>query len=163
MEIIQHTTQWVKGEVMQGRIAVVLAIISFIAFLYFANFQQSFFKGMILPIVLIQMVLLGYGGFQLVKRPPHRDKVILEAQIQPNELLKKELLKAQNDDKVYSILIPIWAILFFVSLILFFVLKNDFWRGMSVGFIIWFLVAFIFDNFLHQRLKVYLSSLEQLG
>jgi hypothetical protein len=162
MEIIQYTTQWVKGEVIQGRIAVALAIISFIAFLYFANFQQSFYKGMILPIVFIQMVLLGYGGFQIVKRPSHIEKVAQEMQIQPGETLKKELLKAQNDDKVYSILIPIWAILFLVSLILFLVLKNDFWRGMSFGFIIWFLVAFIFDNFLHQRLKVYLSSLEQL-
>jgi len=160
MEIIKYTTQWVKGEVIHGKIAVALAIISFIAFLYFANFQQSFYKGMILPIVFIQMVLLGYGSFQIVKRPSHINKVAQEIKIQPAETLKKELLKAQNDNKVYSILKPIWAVLFVVSIALFFVLKNDFWQGMSFGFIIWFLVAFIFDTFLHQRLKAYLSSLE---
>lgn len=163
MEIIQYTTQWVKGEVTQGRIAVGLAILSFIGFLYFTNFQQSFFKGMILPIILIQLVLIGYGGFQIVKRPKHIDKVIQEAKSEPIETIKNELKKAQKDDKTYTKLIPTWGILFVISLILFFVLKNDFWRGMSLGFVIWFCVAFIFDTFLHQRLKIYLKALEKLA
>lgn len=163
MELIQHTTLWVKGEVTQGRIGVGLAVLSIFLFFYFASFQQTFYKGMIFPIVLIQLVLLGYGGFQLVKRPSHIDKVAQGVQLQPDETLKKELLKSQNDDRVYSKLIPTWAALLGVSLILFFVLKSDFWRGMSFGFVIWFSVAFVFDNFLHQRLRVYLFSLEQLA
>jgi hypothetical protein len=163
MEIIQYTTQWVKGEVIQGGIAVGLAIVSIISFFYFTDFQQSFYKGMILPIVLIQLVLLGYGGFQMTMRPKHIEKVSIGIQNQPIETLKNEIEKAKKDDKAYSRLKPIWAALFVLSLILFFVLKNDFWRGMSFGFVIWFCVAFIFDTFLHQRLKVYLSSLEQLG
>ena len=117
---------------------------------------------MILPFVLLQLVLLGYGGFQMMMRPKHIEKVSIGMQNQPKETLKNEKEKAQNDDKVYAKLKPIWAVLFVVSLVLFFVLKNDFWRGMSFGFMIWFSVAFIFDTFLHQRLKIYLSSLEQL-
>lgn len=162
MEIIQYTTQWVKGEVTQGKIMATIGILTIIAFLYFANFQQSFYKGMILPFVLLQLVLLGYGSFQIFKRPQYIEKVRQEMQTQPAETIQKELQKAQNDSKVYAKLKPSWAILFVVSLVLFFVFTNEFWRGMSFGFVIWFGAAFVFDTFLHQRLNVYLSSLEKL-
>lgn len=162
MEIIQHTTQWVKGEVLQGRLVFGLGILSVIAFLYFANLQQSFYKGMIVPFILLQLVLLGYGGFQITMRPKHIEKVAQGMQSQPIETRQNEIEKAQNDDKVYSKLKPIWAVLFVVSLILFIVIKIEFWKGMSLGFMIWFIAAFVFDTFLHQRLKIYLTALQQI-
>jgi hypothetical protein len=161
MDFIHHTIQWVKGEVLQGRIMLGIGILSIVGFLYFANFQQSFYKGMILPFVLLLLVLLGYGGFQVFMRPKHIEKVQQEIQINPENAHKIEFEKAQKDDKAYARLKPIWAVLFIVSLVLFFVLKNEFGKGMSFGFVIWFLVAFIFDSFLHHRLKIYLTALQQ--
>ena len=162
MDLITHTTQWVKGEILQGRIAFGIGILIAIAFLYFANFQQSFYKGMILPFVIVQLVLLGYSSYQMVMRPKHIETVEKSLSISSQNAIATELEKSQKDDKVFSTLRPIWAILFVVSLILFFFLGNEFFKGMSLGFVVLFTVAFTYDTFLHLRLKTYLSALQNL-
>ena len=161
MDIINHTSQWVEGEVIQGRIMLGAGILAIIALFYFIDFQQLFYKGMILPFILLQLVLLGYGGFQIYMRPEHFKEIQQSIKINSQNALKAEIEKVQNDDKVYSWLRTLWAALFIVSLFLFLFFKNDFAREMSFGFAIWFLAAFICDSFLHHRLKCYLSQLQQ--
>lgn len=163
MHIVYHATQWVKGEVMQGRIMFGLGILSLIAFFYFANLHQAFYKGMIVPVLLLQIILLGYGGFQLFKRPSYIEKVIIENHLNPSNAHINELEKAKKDDKIYGILKPIWALLFLVSMLLFVIFKGDFAIGMSFGFALWFVTAFICDWFLHHRLKTFLVALQQLN
>lgn len=163
MHTVHHVTQWVKGEVMQGRIMFSLGILSLIAFFYIANLHHAFFKGLIVPVLLLQIILLGYGGFQLFKRPSYIEKVRIENQLNPSNAHRIELEKAQKDDKIYGILKPIWALLFVVSMVLFVVLKEDFAKGMSIGFALWFVTAFVCDWFLHHRLKTFLAALQQLN
>ena len=163
MELINHTTQWVKGEVLQGRIGFGAGILIVLTFLYFADFEQSFYKGMILPMAILQLVLLGYSGFQMVMRPKHIEKVSQEIQLNPANAVSMELEKSQKDDKIFSIIRIVWPALFVVSLILFFILKSEFFKGMGLGFVVFFGIAFIFDSFLHYRLKTYLTALQQLS
>jgi uncharacterized protein YacL len=125
MDFIQHTSQWVKGEILQGRIGFSIGILLAIAFLYFANFQQSFYKGMILPFIILQLILLGYSSYQMVMRPKHTATVEKLIIVSKAKALSAELEKSQKDDKVYSKLRPIWGGLFVVSLVLFFALSNE--------------------------------------
>lgn len=163
MDIITYTEQWIKGEVLQGKIMFAIGIVVLALFLYVANFQDAFYKGMILPVGLLLLVLLGYGGFQITMRPKHINNVTTLSETNPKLALGQELEKAKKDDKSYSLLKPIWIVLFIASSILFFVISSSFWKGMSFGFALWFLTAFVFDMFLHHRLKVYLDALLSLA
>lgn len=163
MDLIKHVTQWVNGEILQGRIGFGIGILIAMSFLYFANFQESFYKGMILPFVVLQLVLLGYSGFQMIMRPKHIGKVEQSLTENPKKALNTEFEKSQNDDNVYSKLRLVWAGLFVVSLILFFISTTGFYKGMSLGFAAFFIVAYTFDTFLHLRLKTYLSALQALN
>lgn len=163
MDLITHTTQWAKGEIIQGRIGFGIGILIAIAFLYFANFQQSFYKGMILPFVILQLILLGYSSYQMVMRPKHMVIVEHSLSVSSQNTINAELEKSQKEDKVFSTLRPIWAVLFVVSLILFFILANKFFKGMSLGFVVFFIVAYTYDTLLHLRLKIYLSALQDLN
>ncbi|ERM81976.1 hypothetical protein P872_07415 [Rhodonellum psychrophilum GCM71 = DSM 17998] len=162
MHPITATTQWVKGEVLQGRIMFGFAILMIFSFLYFTDLQESFHRGMAWPFALLMLFLLGYGGFQMTMRPKHIEKVAQEVHNNPKVALKTELDKAQKDDLIYSRLKVIWVVSFFFSAILYFVLKSDLWQGMSLGFAGFFLAAFIIDSFLHHRLKTYLEALRIL-
>lgn len=162
MDLITPASQWVKGEIIQGRIGFGMGILMAIAFLYFANFQQSFFKGMILPFVVLQLILLGYSSYQMVMRPKHMASLEHSLSISSQVTLDEELERSQKEDKVFRTLRPIWAVLFLVSLILFLLLGNIFFKGMSLGFIVFFSVAYTYDTFLHLRLKTYLSALLDL-
>ena len=162
MELIKHTAQWVNGEVLQGKIGLGTGIVIAILFFYFANFQQSFYKGMIVPFILLQMVLLGYSSLQMVMRPKHIGKVEQYLTVSREKAKQAEFEKSQKDDKLYSKLRLVWVGLFVVSLILFFLLVNDYFKGMSLGFAVFFIVAYTFDTLLHLRLKTYLSALQNL-
>ncbi len=162
MDLITHTTQWVNGEVLQGKITIALSIIFALVLFYFLKFQQSFHKGLMIPISLYLLVLLGYGMFQVMQRPAHIETVKQGMQNNPQGTITAELEKAQKDDKTYSTVKIVWVVMIVILGLLFFILKNDFWKGISIGFIIFFIGMFIFDSFLHQRLKPYLSVLETL-
>jgi len=162
MDLIKHTAQWVNGEVLQGKIGLGTCIVIAILFFYFANFQQSFYKGMIVPFILLQMVLLGYSSLQMVMRPKHIGKVEQYLTVSREKAKQAEFEKSQKDDKLYSKLRLVWVGLFVVSLILFFLLVNDYFKGMSLGFAMFFIVAYTFDTLLHLRLKTYLSALQNL-
>lgn len=162
MDLITHTTQWVKGEIIQGRIGFGIGILIAIAFLSFANFQQSFYKGMILPFVVLQLILLGYSSYQMVMRPKHIATIEHSLSVSSQDSINSELEKSQKEDKLFSILRPTWAVLFLISLILFFLLANIFFKGMSLGFIVFFIVAYTYDTLLHLRLKTYLLALQNL-
>jgi len=162
MDLIKHTAQWVNGEVLQGKIGLGTGIVIAILFFYFANFQHSFYKGMIVPFILLQMVLLGYSSFQMAMRPKHIGKVEQYLTVSREKAKQAEFEKSQKDDKVYSKLRLVWVGLFVVSLILFFLLVNDYFKGMSLGFAVFFIVAYTYDTLLHLRLKTYLSALQNL-
>ena len=162
MEIIEHATTWVKGEVLQGKIGLSAAILMAIAFLYFANFQQSFYKGMIIPFIILQLVLLGYSSYQLIIRPKHIAKLEQIQAQNPQSALEMELTKSQKDDEIFSKIRIVWASLLLLSLLGAFLFNNSFYKGMSVGFVIFFIVAYLFDTFLHLRLKTYLTALFQI-
>ena len=163
VELLTHTTEWVNGEVLQGKITIGLSVMFTIAFLYFFNLQQSFFKGLIIPFVLFQLVLLGYGAFQVTQRPKHIQSVSQSMETQPQKTLYDALTKAQKDDKTYSTAKIVWVVMMIVLGVLFFIFKNDFWKGISLGFALFFIGMLIFDGFLHHRLKTYLSALESIG
>ncbi len=162
MDILTHTTQWVNGEVLQGKITIALSIIFTITFLYFSNFHHSFYKGLAIPFFLFQLVLLGYGVFQVSQRPAHIEKVSQGMATAPQETLKAELTKAQKDNKAYSTVKIIWVVMIVILGAIYFMIKSDFWKGISLGFALFFAGMFIFDGFLHHRLKTYLSALESL-
>ena len=112
MDLIKHTAQWVNGEVLQGKIGLCTGIIIAISFFYFANFQYSFYKGMIIPFILLQVVLLGYSSFQMVMRPKHIEKVEQYFTVSREKAIHAEFEKSQKEDKVYSKLRLVWAGLF---------------------------------------------------
>jgi len=163
MDLIKHTISWVNGEVLQGKIGLVIGILIAVAFLYFVNFQQSFYKGMILPFVILQFILLGYSSFQILMRPKHIAKVEQSLTENPQMALKTELEKSLKDDSVYSKIRVFWAVLLVIAVILFFVLASDFYKGMSIGFVVFFIVAYTFDTLLHLRLKTYLLALQSIN
>lgn len=160
-DLVNQTAQWVKGEVIQGRFGLCIGILIAFLFVYYANFEQSFCRGAILPFTILQVVLLGYSGFQMAMRPKHIEKVTIAIQVNLDHAVQMELDKSKKDDKIYKMIKMVWAALFVVALFLFLVSKNDFGKGMSIGFVIFFGFAYVFDSLLHSRLKTYLEGLER--
>lgn len=163
MELIDYTSAWVKGEVFQGKIMIVLGLLFLLGFIAIFRSQDEFVRGLLIPFGLIVLVLIGYGGMQVTVRPEHVAKVESLAQENPQEALDKELAKSQNDHKVYSNIVKVWPLFIIAAIILFYLISSSYWKGFSVGIMILFAGMIILDSTLHHRLLKYLDGLNQLA
>ena len=72
MNFLQGLQTWAKGDMQQGRWMIGLAIVillPFIVFLFKNN--QSLQKGTAIPICLLLVVSIGYGGYVWYSRAQH--------------------------------------------------------------------------------------------
>ena len=112
MDLIQHTQNWVKGEVFQGKIMLAIGFVLLLAFIGIMKGDQAVLKGMIIPLGLMVLIQFGYGGMQVFYRPMHIGKVEKLIQENPQEALDKELVKAARDlmlDRLSPGSVRLWA------------------------------------------------------
>lgn len=162
MEIIKHTTEWVNGEVLQGKIMIGIAVLLLVAWVAIFRGQHEILRGALIPLGLMVVALGGYGGYQVTSRPGHIAKVQKLAENNPKEALQAEQTKAAKDHKAYSTLKPVWMVLIVVSVLLAFLLKGNYQKGLGMGLIALFLTLLALDSTLHYRLQHYMSALSQL-
>lgn len=133
-------------------------IIAVAAIFIFIN-GNSMQKGMLIPLGLLLIMNLGYGGFLTLSRTDHAKKIQELHAANAQEAVSQELLKAERDNKTYSLLKPVWGGLIVVGIALFFFLSGDYWKGLSLGILALCTAGLIIDTFLHHRLEPYLEAL----
>ena len=161
MDFLKQLKIWANGDALQGKIMATAAILTGLVLIFILNNDQVFLNGMIIPLSLLLIANLGYGSFLLFSRPKHLITTQNLYKENSKEAIKKELEKAMNDHKAYSILQYVWIGLMIVSVVLWFVLSGEYYKGLSIGLIIMSIGGFLIDTFLHRRLKPYLMVLEQ--
>lgn len=162
MELLELTTNWVKGEVLQGKIMLTIGILLLIGGIYILRSDHEILRGTLIPLGLSVLALIGYGGFQTLGRPAHIPKVTELHAENPQQAIVQEYEKATNDDRVYSTLKIVWPILIVVSVILYFVFSSEYLKGLSIGLMGLFLTILLLDTTLHYRLSFYLEGLSKL-
>jgi len=161
MDFEQRLRTWANGDSLQGKIMLGIGILLAIYLAFIYSSEAPLLRGMFIPIVLLMIITLGYGGFLAFSRPKHITTTLESYQQQKEQTIEKELKKAQTDNKNYTMLKPIWTILVVVSIILYFVLSQEYYQGLCLGLAELFIGAFLIDNFLHRRLQPYLSLLKK--
>ncbi|WP_025298812.1 hypothetical protein [Niabella soli] len=157
MDFLQQLNVWAKGDALQGKIMVGTGLLLALALPFLFKKEYPLFNGMFIPICLLVLVNLGYGGFLLYSRPKHVESISKLYQQNPRETVKKELQKARTDNKNYTLLKPIWAMLIIISALAFFFINNEYFKGASLGMICLSVGFLLIDTFLHYRLIPYLE------
>ena len=163
MDLIQYTSVWAKGDLLQGRIMLSVGILFLIAAVTIITNSHALLKGTLIPMGLAVLILVVYGGFLAFSRSGHLEKTRAVYEENQEQAIQQEYIKAIADNKNYTTLKPIWIGLIIISAILFFVFKTDYLKGLSLGLIGLFFIALIVDSLLHYRLKPYLEILNQLN
>ena len=162
MELIKYTSEWVRGEVFQGKIMLVLGCLLFIAGISIFRSNNELMRGMLIPVGLIVFMLIGYGSMQTIVRPKHIQIVSKMSNGNSKLAIEKEHSKAIKDGNTYRILKVVWSICIVVAVILYFFFSQHYYKGLGIGLIGLFLSMLILDSVLHYRLGVYIKRLEEL-
>ncbi len=162
MELIKYTSEWVKGEIFQGKIMLIIAILFLFASIAILKSNHEILRGTLIPLGVIILLLLGYGGFQTFGRQSYMTKVTTVYKESPEKTIKQEYDKALKDGKIYKILKIVWTILIVISVIVYFVFSKDYFKGFAIGLIELFLITLIVDSMLHYRLEIYLKGITEI-
>lgn len=161
MELIEHTTEWVRGEVLQGRTMIIIGILIAIAGVFILKSDHTILRGTLIPLGLSAAILIGYGSFQVIARPGHVQNVETKLSSDPQMAIKTEYEKAQKDHRIYSMVTNyIYPILMMIVIALYFFYPSDQFRGIMIGCFGLFLTLIVLDSTLNYRLKTYMSALE---
>ncbi|MCW3160170.1 hypothetical protein [Chryseobacterium oryctis] len=159
MEFLRALTVWAKGDAQQGKIMLGIGLL-LVLFLYLIlKSENQLLNGMLIPVGLLLIGNLGYGSYLLYSRAKHIATTTELYQQNPKETIQKELTKMQADSKSYTMIKRVWAVLIVISVIAFFFLKNDYFKGLALGFLCLSVSFLLLDTLLHQRLKPYVEIL----
>lgn len=160
MDVIKDLHTWIVGETIQGRVMLVVGILLSIAAWLILRSESSLLRGMLIPVALLVAMNLGYG-YVLISRPKTSSKTEVAYRQNQTQTLQRQLQKSTDDEKYYSSARPAWVLLTAVSVLLYFVFRSNYLRGLSLGLTAMFFGALLIDSFLHERLLVYIGALQR--
>lgn len=163
MELIKYTTEWARGDALQGKIMLTVGILLIASCIFILKNDNSILKGSLIPLCLVVVICAGYGGFLTFSRPGHIVKTEKNYLRDPKMAVETELAKAVKDNNTYSLLKKIWPILIMVTAGLYYVMPSDYLKGLMIGMMTLFIAGLIIDSLLQDRLHPYLMVLKELS
>lgn len=163
IDLIKQTSEWAMVDAIQGRIMLAFGFILAVATFFILKGENPILKGMLIPIALVTLLSIGYGGFLTFNRPNHAPKTAEIAKISIADAVNQELVKARRDDKNYTMIKRVWPVIVAVCALLLFFISKDYYQGMLIGFVGLGFYGLLIDTMLHHNLKPYLNTLIKLS
>lgn len=161
MNFIEYSTNWADAEVQQGKVMMGVGILLSIAFVLILRGENILLRGSLIPLGLLLAVLIGYGSYILYSRPAHSKEIIMLYTKNSGEAIKQEIAKHEGDNKAGKLLLRTYPILMLISVIALIFVSSSYHKGMALGFILFFVSAFIIDTGFVSRSARFLSFLRQ--
>lgn len=162
MDFIEQANTWAQGDAILGRIMMAIGIAALVSLIFIIRGDQAILKGMVIPLSLITLLGLGYGGFLGFSRIGHAEKAAALYQSNPDQAVSQELKKAERDNGNYTMIKKVWPALIVICALLLFYFKGDYSRGLLIGLLLLFVFGMMLDTFLHHHLEPYLKVLREL-
>jgi len=163
MNFIDYTNAWVKAEVTQGKIMIGIGILLLVALYAIFKSQNELLRGMLIPLGLLTVVLIGYGAVIMTGRPAYAKESLALYEKSKSEALEKEKLKHISDNKTGKTLMKfIYPGLMILSIILLLLLSSTYYKGVALGCVILFVSTYIMDYGFVSRSDAFISFINNL-
>lgn len=162
MNIIDYTTDWVKGEITQGTIMIVLGVIFTIVCFLIWKSGGGLIKGMIIPMLPVIFVFLGYGSWLYISKPQQLQKltIVYENSHETFHQVEEErILKEKNSYLKFKLT---WGIVLIIGLVLLFYTSKPYFKGVALGLLFFGFCALSVDTFLENRANIYYDNIQVL-
>ena len=160
MEFIDYMNAWVKSELTQGRIMVGIGLLLLVALFFIFKSQHELLRGAMIPLALLTLVLVGYGGSILYSRPAHAKASIERYQQSQEDAIEQEIAKHINDNKAGNMLMKwVYPSIMLLSLIVLVLVGSFYYKGMAIGFILLAASIYIIDYGFVSRSDAFIAFL----
>ncbi|PCE63784.1 hypothetical protein [Sediminicola luteus] len=160
MEFIQHSLNWVKGEITEAWIMAFFgALLICCSALLWRYGQTPYTKALVIPLLLVGLLpcLMGiYGALNNQKNIANYEK---RWQDNKQQFVLEERERVQGFDEIFKYSYPAAFLLTIGGAILFFVLGTANGKAISLALMILGVMAYLIDYFAAERAAIYLEHI----
>lgn len=160
MDFIQHTTNWVNGEILEAIITAIFGALIILCSVFFWKFGTTpYGKALIIPLLIVGLIPLVNG---IVSVQNNKSRLsIYEQSWKENEqqFILSEQKRVQSFDQIFKFTYPFGLIMIISGAILFFILKTPTGKAISLAMMCLGLMTYFIDHFAKERADMYLEHI----
>ncbi len=162
MELIQHTINWAKGEILEATIMGTIGFLILASALMFWKFGSTpYAKAMVIPLLVVGIIPLLAGISGVISNRNRIPDYEQAWQQDPQKFMLAEKERVEGFDEIFKYTYP-GAIIFVISgAVLFFVLSSPTGKAISLALMVLGLMAYFIDHFAAERAQIYLEQIEK--
>lgn len=161
MDIIQHTTDWIKGEIFEGKVVLLFGVVTFIcAFLFYKIGTTPNAKAMLFPLLVAGFMFIGIGGSMLYSNPKRLTEFPKAYQENPDVFIQSEKERVQAFTKWYPTTRYAFAGIGILGIVLFLFWDKPIGRAIGIALLLMTIATYVVDHFSEERAETYYKHLE---
>jgi len=165
MELINHTINWCKGEIFEGKMSLLFGIVVLIVSLAYWKFGSTpYAKAMFLPLLVVAAFTL-FTGYYLVSANNKRiQEYTQQFNENPTKFVEDEKVRTDAFIKWYPYTRYIISVIAIIGMALAQFTLSPIWRSIGLSLILLVLYVFFLDHFSEERaLEYHQHILKQLS
>jgi glycerol uptake facilitator-like aquaporin len=162
MEFIQHTLNWVKGELFEGKIiAIVSFAILLASFLFWKFGTTPNAKAIVIPLLVVGVIAASVGVPMVFSN--QKRLVEFQSNYEENslEFIQSEKERVEDFQYMYTTALIATVVFLLVALCLLWFTKNQYLHASAIALILFGLSVQMIDYFSKERAKVYYEHIDQ--
>ena len=161
MELIDYTTKWVTGEIMEDLAMIVGGVICLLLSLVAWRWGTSeSARAIILPLIVVAVLLIGLGGSLAYSNHTRQKQFVEQYQESPEKFLESEKTRVAEFMKIYPQTIIVSAVMMVIAICVFAFCSTPWLRASALALILVALAALTIDFFSKERGVIYQQELE---
>ena len=160
MDLLQHTSNWYKGEIFEATIVGIFGICLIAVSIVFWKFGKTpNAQAMVIPLVIVGLLLALTGVFMVASNSKTLNSITISNIENQQEFAQTEKQRVEDFQSLYTYTKIGSAIFFAIAIILFFVTDNRHWQAIAIALIITGVSGLAIDYFSKERADVYYHEL----
>jgi predicted histidine transporter YuiF (NhaC family) len=160
MDFIQHTTNWVKGEIFEATIFGSFGLLTIICSLLFWKFGVSpNSKAVIIPFAIVGVFFLATAISGIVSNNKRLTEYTEAFQKDKKSFIESEKKRVEDFQYLYKMTVIIAAVSFAVAICFFLFTDNYILRAIGLALIVFGLTGLIIDYFSKERADNYYKAI----
>ncbi|MDF7820623.1 hypothetical protein P1X15_23565 [Runella sp. MFBS21] len=160
MELIQHTTNWIKGELFEAKLIVSFGILTaVVGFLFWKLGNTPNSHALLWPLLVCGVIYIGVGGGMLVSNPKRMVELPKSYQQDQKAFIVSEKKRVDDFQYGYKVSKIVATIFFAATLLIFWTTKNPTWMGIGIGLSYFAIAGLAIDYFSQERADTYYNAI----
>lgn len=160
MNFFQHTTAWIKGELLEAALIIGFGVVAVLASFLCWRLGSTFnAKALLTPLLVIGLIYSSIGASMLVSNTNRLTEFEQRFDQDSTAFIRSEKKRVDEFQYGYTVSKFVATVCFPLTLLIFWLSKNPTWQGIGLGMAYFALAGLVVDYFSQERADTYYKAI----